>query len=104
MSDIMESLEPFTWIDNPPNIPGWTGKAVSAGRMGSVVFIATEDFDGQIEISLAQYDQEKKPGTPSKRCTNAQAEWFFKQIGAEPISHEVSKGTRHFVVKRGVRQ
>lgn len=102
--DVISALEPFAWPDQKPVLPGYCGAKAIAGRMGSVVFIATQDHDGQVEVSLAAFDGGKRPLTPSKRCSKGQADWFFRQLGIEPIEAVTMPSTRHFVVVRGAVQ
>ena len=97
---IIEALAPFAWPD-PPSLPGFSGKKAISGRMGCVVFVATEDYDGQIEISLTAFDSGKKRNMPSKPCTMAQAKWFFGKLGVDPIEHVRTPLIRHFVIRRG---
>lgn len=97
---IIEALMPFAWPD-PPTLPGFQGRKAIAGRIGQVVFIATEDHDGQIEVSLAAFDAGKKSKTPSRPCSERQAAWFFSKIGATPVEGVRTRTTRHFVIRRG---
>lgn len=102
--DILSTLQDFSWPDQAPFLPGYQGAKAIAGRMGSVVFVATEDYDGQIEISLAAFNGAKRSGQKSKRCTKRQAKWFFDQLGVTPVEEIVRPATRHFVARRGAVQ
>jgi hypothetical protein len=97
---VMKVLENYAW-DQQPNLPGFSGRSCLSGRRGPVVFVATEDHDGQIEISLAKFDPKKRPGKASKPCSAENAFAFFKAIGVIPIEGFETKTTRHFVVRRG---
>lgn len=75
-----------------------------SGKMGSVVFVMTEDHDGQIEISLAAYDPQKRAKMPSRPCSLQQAEWFFRKLGVKPVEGFKTRLVRHFVVVTGQTQ
>lgn len=100
-TDILSVLTPFSWTNQKPVLPGFTGAKAIMGRRGPVVFIATEDHDGQIEISLSQYIPGKRAMTRPKPCTEAQARAFFRVLGVDPVESVKTETIRHFVVRRG---
>lgn len=85
MTDIFRTLAPFTFEEQKPVLPGFSGAKAIIGRRGPAVFIATEDHGGQIEISLSAYSPGKRAMTPSQPCTEAHARAFFRFLGVEPV-------------------
>lgn len=96
MTNIMERLQAIAF-DKPPHLPGFTGQAALGGRWQGLHFIATEDHDGHIELSLSKPD-----GT---RVASKRARSFFRFLDIEPDSGRLDQGaTAHWVVQRGAKQ
>lgn len=77
----------------PPAVPLMAAqKRTVSGLRIKTVFIATEDHDGHVEISLSIKGL--------KRPTDGHVIAFFRWLGVNPISEDLSaqRWTRHFIM------
>jgi len=79
-----------------PELPGFTGKRAIFARRFPLSVIATEDFDGQVELSLSVCNGR----TPLRRPTDAHVRAFFRWLGVEPLVEDLraTRHTRHFIL------
>lgn len=96
MSEIMRKLESIA-TPYKPNLPGFTGKAALHGEYSGVLWIATEDYDGQIEVSFSRAD--------GRRLMMAQAKALFRFLGRSPVEGPThAHSCTHFVLVAGRQQ
>lgn len=96
MSEIMRKLEIIA-SQHKPNLPGFTGRAALCGEYRGVRWIATEDFDGQIEISVSRAD--------GRRATRQQTRALFSFCGRSPVEGPIHMPVAtHFVLVAGRQQ
>lgn len=89
--DKLKSLPNCTDEKALGNPAGAMAKQAFSGMRHGVVYLCTEDFDGQIELSLSLQGL--------RRQSSGHAEAFFRWLGVAPLSQEkTQRHTLHFVM------